>query len=213
MAITQTQILNLIVSMYNAAPGATHLASLNAIVAANGANYTLANLADDLAMGDLYKSQYAGMDNTAKADSLMATFGFDKNVFGLYDTTEEITAYNFFTTQLAAGASLQSIQTAAVDFLADATNAASFPVAAATLANKAAVSEYYSVTKAASSDDINALKATLSGVTNDTTSVDTAKAAIDTAGTVTGSTTMLTDGVDYVTGTSADDMFLASVVQ
>jgi hypothetical protein len=213
MAITQTQILNLIVSMYNATPGATHLKSLNDIVAAKGATYTLANLADDLAAGDLYKSQYTGMDNTAKADSLMATFGYTKNVFGLYDTTEEMTAYDFFTTQLTAGSSLQSLQLAAVEFMADATNAASFPVAAATLTNKTAVSEYYSVTKSASANTLAELQAAVKNVTDATPSVDAAKATIDAMGTVTGLTYNLTDGADNLTGTSGDDMFMAYVVQ
>ena len=212
MTITQPQILNLIVSMYNATPGAANLTALEAMVALKGDTYLLADLANDLAAGDLYKSQYTDMTDTQKVDSLMATFGYVKNGFtGYSDNAEESSALNYFTTSLAAGTSMQSIQATAVNFLDTPANAADYPTASATLANKANVSAYYSATL--SSNSLTDLQAVLASVTSDTDSITTAKATIDGLSSVTGSTIYLDDSRDQVTGTSADDIFMATVGQ
>jgi len=213
MAITKTEISNLLVSMFDAAPGAANLTSLEAFVANQDASYSIFNLADDLALSPLYTAQYEGMDNAAKADALCAQFGLDKGMFGLYDTTEELAAYAFFKDQLDAGASTQASQANAILFLADATNAAAYPVASATMANKQAVAEYYSVTKGNSANTIEELKAVLENVTSDVATIDTAKAAIDNASVVTGETISLSDGKDTLTGTASDDMFIGHVAQ
>lgn len=211
MAITKTQISNLLVSMFDAAGGAANLTSLEAFVANQNASYSLFDFANDLALSPLYTAQYAGMSNQAKADSLCAQFGLDKNMFGLYDTTEELAAYNFFKTQLDAGVSTQASQVNALLFLAEPANAAAYPVASATMVNKQAVADYYSASK--SGTTIEDLKAVLANVTNDATTIDSAKTAIDSATVVTGKSISLTDGRDTVDGTEANDMFLGFVAQ
>lgn len=211
MAISTTErtnITKLVVSMFNAAPGAANLTAIEAFYEANSSN--MSTLADALAASTLFTSQFTNMTNSQIADAAIANFGLSRNVML---PQEAKLAYDFFKTSLDAGHSLQSLLVTAVSFLAVPANAATYPIASATLANKATVAEYHSVTKALSANTLAELQTVVASVSTTSTSVDTAKTAVDNLNTVTGQTFLLTDGADNLTGTSADDMFLASVVQ
>ena len=147
------------------------------------------------------------------ATTLASQYGHNKGIFGNFESQEAEDAYNFFLTSLNTGSTTQSLQLAAADFLAIPANATAFPISAATMVNKQAVAEYFSITKAQSSNSLTDLKAVLANVTNDAATVTTEMAAIDAASTVSGSNIALTDGKDTLTGTSADDIFLAHVAQ
>lgn len=198
MAITsteQTSILNLVVSMFNAAPGAANLTSIAASFEANGRSLT--TLANNLAMSSAFTDQFAGLvTNEAVATKMAANFG-------LTTGTAYTNAYNYFVAQLAAGNSKASIMKAANDYLLG-THDAMFNDAAATLTNKTTVAYDYSVTKQLSGATIAALQAAVSSVTSDVATVTAAMAI-----TSTGSTYVLTTGVDTISGTGNNDTFTA----
>jgi S-layer protein len=89
----------------------------------------------------------------------------------------------------------------------DASYPAQYVNAKAILDNKAAVSEYYSVTVGVSQTDIDVLQSVLNGITADTATVTSAEAEID-AGTrgSAGVELTLTPSQDSVVGSAAADV-------
>jgi len=193
MAITtteQTSILNLVVSMFNAAPGAANLTSIAAAYEANGKNMTA--LANSLAMSSAFTDQFAGLiTNEAVANKMAANFG-------LTTGTAYTNAYNYFVAELAAGKTKATIMKAANDYLIG-THDAMFNDAAATLVNKTTVALDYSVTKQLSGATIADLRAAVSGVDATAASVTT---KISAASSTVGSTFTLTTGADVLSGTA-----------
>ena len=208
MAITQTQILNVCISMFNAAPGATNLANLQAWADAN-TEATTADLAT--ALGDLteFTSLYTGTD--AENAATMA------GNFGLTSGTGYDAAVAYFTQELAAGTSKASMLATANDFLlnSDAATLTSFGLtdAATILTNKTTVAEYYSVTKAVSGATIADLQTAVSGVDATSASVTTAQTAVDAAiiaDSIDGTTFTLTTSTDSIVGTVNNDLITSA---
>lgn len=206
MAITtteQTSILNLVVSMFNAAPGAANLTSIVASYEANGRSLT--TLANNLAMSSAFTDQFAGLVTNESVAAKMATnFGMTSG------TTAYTNAYNYFVAELAAGKSKVSIMKAANDYLLSATKDPMFNDAAAILVNKTTVALDYSVTKQLSGATIADLRAAVSGVDATAASVTTKIASL-----VTGQTFTLTAGADTgasFTGTAGSDTFNAGTL-
>lgn len=203
MALTtqeRTNIIKLVVAMYNAAPGATYLADLTVAYEANGRS--LAQLARTLSETSSYKAINAVFQTATEfATSVLTPLGLQANT----------TAIDFVTAKFNAGVSKGQI---AYDIAValDATTDAAFADAKAILNNKTAVAEYYSVTKAVSQTNVGTLQQAISTVTKDAASVTAANTAIDGSGVANaGSTFTLTTGIDVFNGTTGNDTFIGSI--
>lgn len=171
MAITQNEILQLTVSMFNAAPGADYLAEIEAMNAA-----TTSDLAEILGGLDIFTSQFTGNTDAQTATAILGNFGIDET------TPAGITALAWVTENQATMSTAQ-IMAAAQAYLSGTPDAA-FADAAATLANKTAVALDYSVTQALSATDLASLQATVSTVD----ATDASVSAAITANTVADTT-------------------------
>lgn len=207
---TRTEILNTVVSMFNAAPGAEILKVIEDYYTANGSAAAIKWLAE------IADAEYTGT-NEVQATSMLANFGLTKGTAG------GDLAYDYFLATLNGGISAGGVLSAASDFL-NATSATELAAAGLTDAKtvmdyKSAVAEYYSVTANLSSNDMSKLKSILDGVTADAATVMAAKAAIDNAGSTFNLTSALTtldaantaksdflDGVElkYTVGSSSE---------
>lgn len=200
MALTtaeRSNIIKLVVAMFNAAPGATYLAEQTVAYEANGRS--LSNLAKDLSQTTAYKTLNPVFQTAAEfATALLTPLGLQANT----------TAVDFVTAKFNAGLSKGQI---AYDVAAalDATTATEFANAKAILANKTTVAEYYSVTKAVAQTNIGNLQQVISTVTATAASVTAANTAIDNGtGVSGGNTVVFTTGIDTLTGTSGNDTFI-----
>ncbi|BBP44300.1 beta strand repeat-containing protein [Thiosulfativibrio zosterae] len=207
MAITAAQRLDIIkatVSVFGIAP-AGYMTALTSIYEAVGGNLTAFTTALTNTAAYQSASFYPSYLTNAEVATKMAA------AFALSDTTTPAgqAAYDYFLANLNAGASAGSLFAAAQQFL-DTTTDTAFATAKATLANKAAVAEYYTVTQAATGTDLGVLASVVSGVTS-TTDVSTAAAMAavisTTAGAASGQTFTLTTGADNITGTANNDTF------
>ena len=205
MALTSTQInsiTKLAVSMFGAAPGG-YMSELVQIY------------------------MNAGYDDTAFANALASTPAFKQaSYYPIYLTNEQVAtkmaasygltgaastqAYDYFLAGLNGGSTIGSLFVAANNFLAT-TQDPNFATAAATLSNKAAVAEYYTVTMAGTSTDLGVLGGAIANVTSTTdVSTDAAKAAVvaNSSAAATGQTFTLTasadTGASFTGGTGND---------
>ena len=212
MAITSTEntsIHNLCVSMFNAAPDATNLALVVGYFEANGNSITA--LASALGENVNFTNLYSG--TVAENVTLMlANFGL---------TSADTVANDYFTTQLTAGVDKATLLLAANNYLLN-TDAATLATngltdAAAVLANKTTVAEYYSASAAAPTTFAE-LQATIASVDSTAASVTTATDAIDESLVTEGTAFTLTDddatGVtpDTIIGTSGQDTITSAAV-
>jgi len=199
MALTsqeRTNIIKLVVAMFNAAPGATYLSDLTVAYEANGRS--LAQLARTLTDTAAYKAINPVFQTAAEfSASLLTPLGLQNNS----------TAIDFVTAKFNAGVPKGSIAFDVATAL-DATTDTQFADAKAILSNKTTVAEYYSVTKVVAQTNIGTLQAVISNVTKDASTVIVANAAIDN-GVSTGQAISLTTSVDNVVGTSGNDTFVA----
>lgn len=196
----RTNIIKLVVGMFNAAPGATYLADLTVAFEANGRS--LSNLAKDLALTPAYKALNPVFQTAAEfATAFLTPLGLQANTV----------AIDFVTAKFNAGVSKGQIAYEALVAL-DASTATEFADAKAIVNNKTTVATYYSVTKAVSVTNVGQLQASISTVTKDAASVTAAQGTIDsTAGQGAGNTVALTSAVDIITGTSGNDVFNAAI--
>ncbi|MGE0331520.1 MAG: beta strand repeat-containing protein [Ramlibacter sp.] len=203
MALTtaeRTNIIKLVVGMFNAAPGATYLAELTVAFEANGRS--LSNLAKDLALTPAYKAINPVFQTAAEfATSFLTPLGLQANT----------TAVDFVTAKFNAGVSKGQIAYEAIVAL-NASTAAEFADAKAIVTNKTTVAEYYSVTKNITQTNVATLQQVVSTVTKDAASVTTANTAIDGSGAANaGSTFTLTTGIDVLNGSTGNDTFIGSI--
>jgi len=201
MALTtaeRTNIVKLVVGMFNAAPGATYLAELTVAFEANGRS--LSNLAKDLALTPAYKQLNPVFQTAAEfATAFLTPLGLQANAV----------AVDFVTAKFNAGVSKGQIAYEAIVAL-DASTATEFAAAKAIVTNKANVAEYYSVTKGIAQTNVGTLQQVVSTVTDTAASVTAAKTAIDTGtGNAAGNTFTLTTTIDALQGTALDDTFVA----
>jgi len=199
MALTtaeRSNIVKLVVAMFNAAPGATYLADLTVAYEANGRSLT--NLANDLSNTAAFKGINPVFQTAAEfATSLLTPLGLQANT----------TAVDYVTAQFNSGVSKGLIAYNVAAALT-ATTDTQFADAKAILNNKTTVAEYYSVTKAIAQTNIGTLQQSISTVTKDAASVTAAQGAID-SGTVGGSGSVFTlaTAAETLTGTSGNDTF------
>jgi hypothetical protein len=203
MALTtaeRTNIIKLVVGMFNAAPGATYLAELTTSFEANGRS--LSNLAKDLALTPAYKAINPVFQTAAEfATSFLTPLGLQANAV----------AIDFVTAKFNAGVSKGQIAYEAIVAL-DASTATEFADAKAIVSNKTTVAEYYSVTKNITQTNVATLQQVISSVTKDAASVTTANTSIDGSGAANaGSTFTLTTNIDVLNGSTGNDTFIGSI--
>lgn len=209
MAITtaeRTQIIELTVLMFNAAPGATYLSQIVALYEANPGTSAqkLQALANQLATTSAFTSLHPNFET---AEEFAAEF---LTPLGLQN---DAVARDFVIAKFNAGVSKGQIMYegyAALQAIpADANN--QYSTAVAILENMTEVAEYYSVTKSGVATDLTTLQSIVSGVTSDDATVTAAKASIDGAA-AGGQTFTLSAGADNVIGTAGDDVINAMPV-
>ena len=173
MAITATersQIVELTVLMFNAAPGAEYLSQIVSVYETSGRS--LQTLAGILAGTSVYASLNPNTQTAeAFADAFLTPLGLQNDSL----------ARDFIISKMNAGVSKGAIVYEAYAALnsVPATANNQYSAANAILNNKVTVAEYYSVERAIAATDLASLQGALSGVTADPASVTSAKAAID----------------------------------
>ena len=205
MAITsleRTNLIKLVVGMFNAAPGATYLNEVATIFEANGRD--LGKVANILAHSPAFTSIYTpALTNQEFASKFLTSFGLQGNTL----------ATDFVVGRLNAGVSKSDVMVQALVALNNTISPA-FADAKAIFLNKSLVAENFSVTLNKTTTDLMELQGAISTVTAATASVAAANAA-NLANTPvpipTGIT--LTVGVDNLGGTGAANTFEANVVQ
>jgi trimeric autotransporter adhesin len=202
MAITtteRTQIIELVTLMFNAAPGATYLSDIVSVYEANGHN--LQALAETLGQTGIYQSLNPNFQTASEfAASFLTPLGLQGDSF----------AVDFVVSRFNSGVSKADIEYQAFQALSGVTSdsPSQYVAAKATLDNKAAVAEFYSVTTGGHATDLTTLQNVLVGVTADQSTVTSAEAAITAAS---GQTYALTTGIDNLTGTSGNDTFVGQI--
>jgi hypothetical protein len=198
LTATQTGIVQLIVGMFDAAPGKSFL---DQFTAAAEAGQTLDQLATELSGTVAFQTLYP----TTQTNNEFAT-AFVANLLGNTVTSAPLAfAIDFVESQLNAGATIPAVMQIATQALLDAGSShADFGVASATLANQILGASNYSETE--NSNDISVLQAAIASITND---VSTIPAVI--VPTVPGETSFLTVGQDNLTGTANNDTFLGYI--
>lgn len=198
---TRTQLIELYVAYFNRAPDAS------------GLNYWAGKIAND----GWTVAQVAGsfMDQAEVAAAYPAYQTTSEFIAKVYTNVLNRAADNagkaYWTTQLNSGAvSKPNFIMAIVNAAKSTTGTAAD---AATLANKAAVGEYFAVTKGL--NDTAAAATVMAGVTSDAASVTAAQTAVDNfastgSTTATGTTYTLTANADSVAGTAGNDMIIAT---
>lgn len=206
MAITATQrtdIVKVVVGLFNAAPGAIYLNNFTAY-AGNTAGLTNDLIADP-AFTSIYPSFLTSLE--------FGTKFIDALVGNAAAAADKQWAAKWIAGQLDAGSSRAEVVTLAVTELQGAAGSAKWGAAATQFVNKVAVAEYYSVNMLGSATDVGLLQSVVGSVTA-TTDVSTpaareAAVSATPAGT-TGQTFMLTKGLDNVPGTSGNDTIIGS---
>ncbi|MBA3756769.1 MAG: hypothetical protein H0X02_11305, partial [Nitrosomonas sp.] len=204
MAITaeqQTDILEVVAGLFNAAPGSTYMTELANLVEGGMSIEELADLLDDT---PVFKTEIlAGKVTTeAQVGILMDHFGLEADDDPASAGSQ---AEAYFTQKLEAGEGLGKIVFDAVTYLTG-TPAPEFADTAALLANKVQVARLYSEDHA--SADVDELQSILAGVSA-TSPVTEAEAQdyLDSIGQGDnpGSDFALTFGADTFTGGAGDD--------
>lgn len=174
MAITtteRTQIIELTVLMFDAAPSANYLSEIVSVFEANGHN--LQALARTLGSTGAYLSLNTNFQTAADfATKLLAPLKLDADAF----------ARDFVISRFNSGVSKADISFAVFNALNNdvtTSSPAQYQAAKAILMNEVDVATYYAVTKGITGTDLSALQHVLDPVTADPASVTTAKAAID----------------------------------
>jgi S-layer protein len=193
-ATERTSIINLVVGMFNAAPGSTYLAELTVAYEASGRS--LSHLAKLLSDTTGYKALNPVYQTAAEfATSFLTPLGLQAN-------TEAI---DYITAKFNAGESKGQIAHDAMAAI-KASVAPAFANAQAILTNKTSAAEYYSVTLGTAQTSIAALQAAISTVTADPASV-TSTNATNAGASSAGQTFTLTKGINEFTGASGNDTF------
>jgi len=200
-AETRQDIIELVVTAYNAAPGTTLLTELVAIIDGGG---SLADVAANLTTREEWTSRYPSFQTAEEfaaewLGNLVPEAGADALAEGISVATGLING----------GASFGDILIEASTFLSSlAETDAAFGASAANFNNKVEVATYHTVTQETDGLDVTAL----ASVTSDDDSVATAKAAVDYVAPAAGQTFALTTGLDVgadFVGGAADDTFSA----
>lgn len=205
MAITtaeRTNILKLVVAMFNAPAGSVYLGEITSVFEANGRN--LSALAQTLSNTGAFKALNPNFQSPQEfAAKFLTPYGLQGNA----------TAVDFIVSKFNAGVNKGQIDLDAATALNNYTGTdAGILAAQAIQNNKASVAEYYSVTKAIPQTDLALLQQAFAGVTASATSIAEANISIDGANNGAAKYN-LTTGFDNLFGTAAADSFTSNVVQ
>lgn len=199
-AETRNDIIELVVTAYNAAPGTTLLSELVAIIDNGG---TLADVADNLVSRSEWTSRYPSFQTAEEfATEWLGNLIPEASAASLAEGVDIAVGL------VNGGASFGSILIEAQSFLSTLSeDDASFGTSAANFNNKVEVATNHTITQEKADLDTSAL----SGVTSDDATVTTANAAVDAAAPVAGQSFSLTTGLDTgasYTGGAGDDNFV-----
>lgn len=177
-AAERTELIQLVVGMFGAAPGADVLADLEAIFDAGA---SISDIAVALSENALFSGD-TGSYPAFLPNAIFAT-NFVTDLIGDEVSAENLQlAIDAVTGLLNAGESRGAVVAIAISAVAAVDPAdTNFGAAASALTNKTAVAEYYSVTVAQQAATVAELEAVLDGVTSDAATVATAEAAVDAA--------------------------------
>ena len=205
----QTQIIQLTVGMFNAAPGAVYMNDFADFV---GAGSSIQGLANALAATSTF--QGASFYPTSLSSSEFATRCIDNLVGGTATAADKSWAADQIVNKLAAGESRGDAMHWAITALAGVSSGdAAWGAAATQFANKVTVASHYTLTAGGAETDVSALQTVVASVTNDPATVSDAILGIDsgTIGGAGGLTIALTTGLDVTTAGSGNDSINAGL--
>ena len=208
MAITaaqQTQLYNLAVGMFNAAPGLTYI---DALAGAINAGMSVTQIYNQLSTLPEFQNQGFGFTDASTNEQFAAAF-IDKLVGTTVTSANRTIAINFVVAQLNAGQTRgQAMQTAITTLDAIPTTDPNFGAAAQLFDNRVAVARHFTEVVGSTSTDLNVLRNAIAPVTADVASV----VATQNANLLIGGTTFnLTTAPDNVNGTSAADTIIGVI--
>ena len=202
-AETRTDIIELVVGMFGAAPGASVLTELAEAV---DAGLSLKDLAITLGNSSVFKTEYPSFLTNEEFSTNYLTDLFGGNP-GEVSSDNFTLAKEALVSLLNSGISRGEVVYRAVTAISGvAETDTNFGTAAARLNNETEVAEYYTVTKQLSGDTLDELKSIIINVTSSDATVTTAKASVDVTES-TGTSFSLTTGVDSFTGGTGNDTF------
>jgi hypothetical protein len=208
MAITaaqQTQLYNLAVGMFNAAPGLTYI---DALAQALNAGMSITQIYNQLSTLPEFQGQGFGFTDAATNDQFAAAF-VDKLLGSTVTSANRTIAINFVVAQLNAGQSRgQAMQTAINALDAIPSTDPNFGQAAQLFDNRVAVARHFTEVVGATTTDLNVLRNAIAPVTADVASVTTTQEANLFLG---GQTFNLTTNPDNFTGSAAADQIFGVI--
>jgi hypothetical protein len=198
----RNEITGLIITMFNAAPGAGVLSD---VVGAREAGTSLESIADILATKPQFQSVYP---------SFLTSQEFADRVVGNLLPSDmpsgaKAWATDWIISKINGGESSASVLLQAFQALSTTENS-NYESAQALLENRIEVANHYSVVREQPSTSLVELQDVLDGVTADPASVQVAKDHIDQN--LAGQNFVLTTGADNFTGSTGDDEFRAMSV-
>jgi len=201
-AETRNDIIELVVTGWNSAPGTSLLTTLVAIVDDGG---SVADVAAAITAGDTFKSIYPTFLTVEEfangfLDNLVPSASEDARAEG-------VAAISFV---LNNGGTRADVLLEAQTFLSGLSEVdPNFGEPAAAFNNKVEVATFHTVEQQRDADSLSSLQSVLTGVTADDDTVTAAKESITTGGAGTGTTSFtLTDSIDTLTGTSGNDLVI-----
>lgn len=205
----QTQIIQLTVGMFDAAPGAVHMNDFADYVSGGG---SIQGLANALAATSTFQS--ASFYPASLSSSEFATRYIDNLVGGTATAADKSWAAGQIVGKLAAGESRGDAMHWAITALAGVSAGdAAWGAAATQFANKVTVASHYTLTAGGTVTDVSTLQTVVASVTNDPATVSDAILGIDsgTIGGAGGLTIALTTGLNVTTAGSGNDSINAGL--
>ncbi|MDH7944195.1 hypothetical protein QGM61_10230 [Pseudohongiella sp. SYSU M77423] len=200
----RTELLTVVVAMFDAAPGVGVLSDLSA---AYESGATVAQIAASLAASAEFKSIYP----TFLSNTEFATQFVDNLLGSTVSATTRTFAIGELTTMLNNGMTRSETVLAAVAALNGVPSTdTNWANAKAQLANKVEVANHHTVVQKKATTNLNDLQEVVAEVDATAASVTAAKAEID-GEVAAGQTYNFTTGIDNLTGTSGNDTFGATV--
>ena len=211
MAITPeqaTQILQLSVAMFDAAPGVVLGEQMASIVNSGKSIEELAAIMDDTT----YFTEGMGYYPNLMTDQQFAAKFLDTLVGDLVSADNKAWVVDELVNWIQASSRGEAIWYAAEILASVPESDPNFGAAAAQFNNKVEVATYYTLEHWGTATELSELQAVIANVTDDDASIDAAIAVID--GTDPGEVApfFLTANQDVFTGGDADDMFLGDIV-
>ncbi|MFT5716351.1 MAG: serralysin [Oleiphilaceae bacterium] len=165
---TQSSVLSMVVSMFNAAPGAVYLNGLSALL---DSGTTATELATALGSGEALKSIYRSSLSSNEFSKV-----FIENIIGTEaSTANKALASSLVLNELNNGASKGSVMFAIATALTNIGAAdAQWGAAHDAFVNKVAVAKWYSIDQNGSATDLATLQAVIATVTSDINTVTSA---------------------------------------